>query len=325
MIPFNFVVDCEQETLKNLIDTVDTENPWQLVGKTDLEWSLQSYLILAKKTSLPLTCSNKLKRNAINIVHSDQLLKFKGEASHFIVCIQADFPKRSWAHYHLVQNEDQLAKDCSCIIFWLQPGLIKRDANRRGIQKVGYAGQPWANFAGTTESWNKLLNKHGIEFELLPKELWHDLRSIDVLIGIRSFDKNTHPRKPPSKLINAWHVQIPFIGGYDSAFSQVGEPGKDYLRVSTHSEAVEAILQLKSDPALFDSIVRNGSAKAQLYTNDTIAEKWEAVLTGPVQERYKEWKKNLLSEKLKFLVKLRFSIIEFEAKQVIKKMLGKNT
>jgi hypothetical protein len=318
---YNFVVDCDEKELQEYIYKVNIEAPSELVGRTDLEWCLQSYLILKKNTSLPLTCSNYLKENTINIIHSDQLLKFKGSPSHFILCIQADFPPRKWAHYHLVQNKNQLRKNCSCIVFWLQPGLIKRDISRRGVKRVAYAGQTFGNFAGTSETWNELLEKHNIEFVTIPKEQWHNLRSIDVLVGLRSFNKQLHDRKPPSKLINAWHAEIPFVGGYDSAFTQVGTDGEDYLRVHSADQAINAILRLKKDEELYRKLVENGRKKSHSFTTDTIVKAWEEVLTGPVVERYKTWKRHPTYEKSRFIIKQKLSLLEHQLKQVIKKLL----
>jgi hypothetical protein len=126
------------------------------------------------------------------------------------------------------------------------------------------------------------------------------LHDIDVLIGIRSFDTNPYDNKPPSKLINAWHSQIPFVGGHDSAFKQVGKPDHDYLLAGNPQEVLEAVLKLKADDALYSKLVGNGIKNAMSYTTETIASDWENILTNPVSVRYRQWLAQPQYEKAKF-------------------------
>jgi hypothetical protein len=320
-VKYNFVIDSKDSELKNYINL-----QWEEAAKTftrgDLNWCLQCYLILSKRNQLNIQCSNSLNQNAINLLHSDQLLKIKGKPNQFIVCIRADYPKRYWAHYHIVQNKNQLCSNTSFVPHWVQPGLIARNPIRQKILRVAYSGQTFnGNLASDEDTWKKLFESYGIEFVTLTAGFWHDLSCIDVLIGIRSFDKKPHDTKPPTKLFSAWHSRIPFIGGYDSAFMQVGTPGEDYLLAKTPEDVVAAVLKLRDDHNLYEKLVKNGLAKAALYNENAIAETWENILLGPVTKRYEQWKFRPTYEKIRFDILLKAGLLEHQSKQVMKKLL----
>lgn len=319
---FNFIINCKSEELAHY-RMLDVESDASIFSRWDLEWCLQAFIRLRHSGNLNVQLSNQLVRNVINIIHSAQLHFLQGTASYFIVCIKADFPRRDWAHFQIVQNKAQLGKDTAHTLFWVQPGLIARNPTREGISTVAYAGQTFnGNLAGTGQEWNDLFAREGIEFKLLPSGACFDVSEVDVLIGIRSFDNNPHNSKPPSKLINAWHSKIPFIGGHDSAFSQVGVPGEDYLQVNTMKEVVEAVLLLKKDPVLYQKLVINGTRKAEHIDNNYIVHNWEKILTGPVLLRYEQWIKRPNYEKLRFAALKNIYNAKYAGKQILKKLLG---
>lgn len=319
---FNFVIDCSDAALKNYL-LITPDDYAGVFTKGDLNWCLQTYLILAKRGNLAVQCSNNITEGKINILHSDQLLKLKGSSREFLVCVRADYPRRAWAHFHLVQNGHQLASDTSYIPHWIQPGLIKRNPERRGVKRVAYSGAPIkGNMAGTAEKWKKLFEPYGIEFVILPNGYWHDLSSVDVLTGIRSFDKKAYHTKPPTKLFSAWHANIPFVGGYDSAFREIADPGTDYLRAGTAQEVVNSVLRLREDPDLYNRLVERGRQKAQLYNELTIARAWEEILSGPVTRRYEKWKQRPEFEKKRFLALQHFGLFEHASKQLVKKVIN---
>lgn len=321
-LKFNFVINCEDSELNNYINYPPAKNETESYRRSDLGWCLQTYRKLLDRQNVNVQLTNHLIKDAINIIHSDQLLKLKGAFDNFIVCIKSDFPKRSWAHYHLVQNKNQMANNTSCIYFWTQPGLIKRDETRLGVRTVAYVGQTFnGNLAGNELSWKKKFKPYGIEFLTLPANSWHNLSSIDILIAIRSFDRKPYNSKPPTKLLNAWQANIPFIGGNDSAFKQVGTPGENYLVATTEQDVLNSVLKLKNDPELYNKLVRNGSVNAAKYNTQTISESWESILKGPVTKRYVKWKKNPSYEKILFLASLKIGIFTHEMKQIIKKLI----
>jgi hypothetical protein len=327
---FNFVVDLPESELAACaaapdLTTLIAARPEMLArisSKGNLCWCLQSYLILKPRGRLEVHLSNQLAPNGINIVHSDHLLNLHGTADDFIVCIRADFPRRRWAHYHLVQNRAQLAAETTCLPLWPQPAQIGRDASREGVTTVAYAGEITnGNLASDTQAWQRLFAPHGLNFVHLPSHAWHDLSAIDAILGIRSFDRRRYDGKPPSKMLNAWHAGIPFIGGYDSAFAQFGTPGSDYLRAGSAEEVLQAVLRLRDNPLLYSLLVRNGRRRAAEFTVHAIAALWEQVLLGPVCRRHARWQTQRLYESARFRLLLALGLAGHGGRQAIKSRL----
>lgn len=328
MLPlFNFVVGCGETELRALAGIADLGDciatqpqlAARIFASGEMSWCLQTYINLAQRGVVPVTCSTGLRADAINLVHSDRLLELRGNASLFVVCVRADYPSRRWAHFHLVQNKAQVTRRSAYIPHWVQPGLRKRDPARDGVRRVAYAGKASGNLAADIGTWKNLFAPHGIEFVTLPADRWHDLSTTDVLVGIRSFDAKTYDSKPPSKLLNAWHAGVPFIGGNDSAFRQLGCPGDDYLIATNPRAVVEAVLRLRSDPDLYTRLVQNGRRNAQLYTKDMISEVWERVLTEDVLLRFRAWQRSPRVEALHFSGNLLLGLGWHHAKQLLKK------
>jgi hypothetical protein len=320
-VKYNFVIDVSDDEL-NYYTSLNEHEAAKTFSRGDLSWCLQSYLVLSKRGKFAVQCSNKLELDTINIIHSNQLLKLKGTPDTFIVCVRADYPKRRWAHHHIVQNKNQTFSNASFIPHWVQIGLLKRNPNRKDVLRVAYSGQTHnGNLAGSTNSWEKLFKPHGIEFVQIPASQWHDLSTVDVLIAIRSFDEKPHNTKPPTKLFNAWHAEIPLIAGYDSAFMQVGIPGEDYILAKTLKETLTAVLKLKNDPSFYNKIVQNGIKKASLYTKNTIAEIWEQTLANIVMKRHQKWQLHNKLEKFRFQLLLKAGLAEHNSKQIIKKLI----
>ena len=73
---FNFIIDCSDSEIEKFVDLQPSEAAKVFV-RGDLNWCLQTYLILLKRGNLPIQCSNKILPNVINLIHSDQLLKLK--------------------------------------------------------------------------------------------------------------------------------------------------------------------------------------------------------------------------------------------------------
>jgi hypothetical protein len=263
-----------------------------ITAQADMHWCALSYIRLRDHGMPGLKLSDTIDPTCINVVHSAQARSIQLQDQAFVVCIKADMDRRSWAHYHIVQNLDQLATQTSCIYLWSQPGLIGRIAPPDSIRVVGYVGQPYnGNLAQHPDELGRFLQTNGFEFQV-PYPDWYDLSHLDVIVGIRSFDQRRHSAKPPSKLLNAWKAGIPFIGGADSAYSQCGTNGVDYLVATSRHELIAQLCRLRDDPDLRASLIRNGRAAAARYDDAALAEQWRAVLEGPVAERYRSWHAN---------------------------------
>ena len=273
-------------------------------------WGLQTYKIL-KDLGLPVKLSFELDAEAINLAHGNVLRSLNKRFDCFCVSLQADFPHFQLAQYHIVQNQEQVAQNASFIPHWPLPGQIPRDPNRSGVRKVAYQGA--RDFTDLDEHrLNADLKKHDITFEILDEKNWPHLSGVDVLVGIRSFSNKQYKRKPPTKLIDAWHAGIPFIGGWDSAYTQIGVPGEDYLRVSSYKEFLDCIVRLKEDEDLYNRLVAAGRKKASSYTFDAIARQWGNLLGSDIRIRYDEWKKAPAKQWKYMLMRAAYTREEFQ-------------
>jgi hypothetical protein len=210
----------------------------------------------------------------------------------FVVCLQADNHRHGWANIHIVQNQLQAKrKNTYWIPHWPQAGLVPRDAGRVGVRRICYAGRS-VHVVRLTETFHKFLNKNNVDFVHKDKSNWNDFSDIDIIIGIRSFDSKQYKIKPATKLYNAWHAGIPFIGGNDSAFRQVGRPGEDYLVARTEKELIGHISRLIHDREFYASLVQNGRKAAVNYTREAIRRRWEDLLKGVVLDSYYKWSRS---------------------------------
>lgn len=295
---FNFVINASESECRSLAEGKNIDAA-VVAARGDLSWCFEAFRMLSKRKNLQVLLSNTLQSDAINIIHATHLLQVQGDAGKFIVCVQSDLPHIPWAHYYLVQNKDQVVANTTYMPHWVQPNIVPRNEARKGVTQVACVGPLGGAGAPTEEEWQACFRRHNIDFEILSGP-WNDLNKVDVLVGIRSFDRTRHPTRPPSRLFSAWHARVAFIGGPDSAYQQVGIPGDDYLIAQTPQQVVEAVLRLRQDSELFEKLIANGIKKTSLYNNEAIAQHWEAVLSGPVQQRYLHWKGRPYYEKVRF-------------------------
>lgn len=296
---YHFVIDEPDRAKVEKLSTINPDEYPSLFWRGDLAWCLQSYLRLSL-VGRPVTCGNSLVDDGINIVHGKQLRQLKATAKHFLVCARADFPPCRWAHFQLVQNRLQLGRNTVYVPHWPQPGIRPRDDSRTTVQHVAYSGLTYnGNMAGTVEQWSASLRAEGFEFSVLTGETTCDLRHVDVMVAVRSFDQRTYSHKPPSKLFNAWAARTPLIGGYDSAFSQVGRPGVDYIRVKSLEEAVIALRRLRDEPVFYRDIVQSGTSRFRQYESGQLTQYWWDILAGPIRERYQRWQRHTVRESIR--------------------------
>jgi hypothetical protein len=83
---------------------------------------------------------------------------------------------------------------------------------------------------------------------------------------------------------------VPLIGGWDSAFSAIGRPGVDYLRVSSMPELQFALDRLVSDPALYSAIAEAGRDRAGKVGHEAIAQAWLDCLDRQVAPAFDAWR-----------------------------------
>lgn len=285
---YNFIIPATSKYSLDELRQGDLTDFWELYCLGEFTWALQTYHVL-KRTGMPLTLSHSLDPKAVNLVHGNLLKTLPKRSDCYYVSLQADYPHFPLAQYHIVQNYAQVFKNHSFAPCWPQIGQQTRDSSRMGVTRVAYQGA--LKFTDLDQDRiNADLLAEGITFDLLDAENWQNLADVDVLVGIRSFGMQEYKRKPPSKLINAWHAGIPFIGGWDSAYSQIGNPGEDYLRVASYEEMIRQIIELKNNPVLYQWMVRTGRKRAAEYTFESIAQLWKNPMEGEIARDFEAWK-----------------------------------
>jgi hypothetical protein len=291
-----------------------------------LEWQQGSWACATHTWTWPVYCQLKmrgydvslgyeLKKEAINVIHrpiAEQLIKTSDLKDYFIIVVRADFRPFRYGQFEIVQNQQSAGRNRVYMPLYSQPGLLERAPSRTQVKNICFAG----------ELQNSVVIQSAVEAlgcTFVHKGIgeWHDLRDVDILVGIRSFSKHPHYSKPPTKLFNAWLAGIPFIGGYDSAYEQVGIPGENYLRVASYEELLEAIKRLKNDPALYKHLVEAGKKAGESYTPDKITDMWIDFFEARVVPEFSKWTRG--DRRLHFFANLKaelFSVEQFLRKKM---------
>jgi hypothetical protein len=268
-------------SLDEILSTnLDDDYPYWLGGP--INWVVQSYLILRQYRE-GITISTNPVLNEINVAHVTTWRKLPRQKNEYRVSIRADYRRLFDVDFEILQNPTAIRTPKQIYItYWPVPRLRPRDPSRKTIQNIAYAGRIGnRNLAICLQESDENRLKD-FNFKIVDKQYWHDMHEIDVLIAIRDFSTCTYDDKPPSKLINAWRAGIPLIAGYDSAFSAIGTPGVDYIRISTENELSDALERLRDDPKFYYSIVEAGLIKSQEYTREKIAKTWLTAIDNPI-------------------------------------------
>lgn len=258
-----------------------------------LNWAAQTYLMMRQHFE-GVSISLAPKPGIMNFGHCMAWRGLGPRQGEYRISVRADYPRLFDVDYEILQNPAvSLAPKQAYFPYWPVPGIIPRDPGRTGIQRVAYAGRIGSrNLADPLKGDAGSGAFEGLEFAVIPPDQWHDMSKVDLLIAIRSFDTQTHDNKPPSKLFNAWNAGIPLIGGYDSAFSAIAEPGVEYLRVETEDELNAAVLSLRENDALYRQIVEAGARRRNEITHDSIAENWCSQIDGVIRSDFEAWKES---------------------------------
>jgi hypothetical protein len=206
--------------------------------------------------------------------------------------VRADFPRLFDVDFEILQNPAvKLSSSQAYLPYWPIPGQIERRSTRHGLQTIAYAG-----FIGPRNLASQIKNGgwcieglRGLDFVVVPPDKWHDMSEIDLLVAVRSLDRRTYSQKPPSKLFNAWRSSIPLVAGFDSAFSTVGRPGNDYVRVGSLEEFTQAIVRFRDDPRHYDRIVANGRRQAVEVSHEKLAWYWLHIFDREIEPHYQSW------------------------------------
>ncbi|MDX5385809.1 MAG: hypothetical protein LPK15_06355 [Alteromonadaceae bacterium] len=255
----------------------DPDYDWRSFGRSEPAWSLQSAIFLAR-AGARVTLDSTPREDAINFIPASMMMGRRlGSERCYTVSLAADKTLIPWAHAHVVQNASQRGFNRYWLHHWPQPGLIPRDPERGcNVKTVGFAGLP-VNSGLSDGALASVCKSFGLSFRQLSPSDWNDYSNVDVLVGVRDFAGGRYPRKPASKLLNAWLANTPFIGGVDSAYEQVGKPGVNYLQVRTLDQFEKALERLVTDAALYNSLTSHGRAASEICCRQAIVVSWMRV------------------------------------------------
>lgn len=266
---------------------LEVDYPYWLGGR--FNWPAQTWLVLREYRE-GLSIGTEPVVGVINVAHVQTWRALGRRRGEFRVSIRADYSQLFDADFEIVQNPAVRTNRSRLYLpYWPVPGVIPRRETRQGVRNVAYAGRLGPRNLVSELRDAKMLADAEVAFHVIPPNRWHDMSEVDVLVAVRSFDRKPHHSKPPSKLFHAWRAGVPLIAGWDSAYSAIGRPGKDYLRVESSEELGAALERLAEDPAVYDAIVAEGRRRALEVGHKPLARVWLEALEGQVEEAFRRW------------------------------------
>ena len=247
-------------------------------------WIYQSWLLL-NEAGVSCELATQMPSQGIVIALNSSLEAFREwerpipRDVFFVDIVTQRFVHPS-AHFHLVQNKNRARylPDSIFVPHWPQPHLLPRDPNRgERFENAYFVGQPYQCHQEifSFEWLQQVRRRVGLHVELRPVELWHDYRMADVAIALRNVSDLHHFNKPATKLYNAWHAGVPFVGGKESGYASQGEVGKNYLEARSPSEMLTHLLRLKEDPIFRKQLVEQGREASKRFSTEAILGDWK--------------------------------------------------
>jgi hypothetical protein len=264
-------------------------------------WTLQTYLYL-HDYGFPCQLVDTMPSEGIVVSHRDFLDdSWQPSAKLLLVCLRSDVDRHPYAQLHVVQNPYQAIPrrlmtlwESYFIPHWPQPSIVPRDPSRGDtFENVTFLGNE-VNLVPEfgDRAWHDRLNALGLKFhKKLNHGEWHDYSDVDVILAIRSFDRqNLWRGKPASKLYSAWHAGVPAILSYESAFRAERHSNLDYLEATSLAEVISALEQLQANPDLRRAMVENGRLRARETSTDNMVARWQDFLTKRAVSAYHRWR-----------------------------------
>ena len=319
----NFVIPEGRKYKSYSLFNGDIDNEWWLFNCGEWAWIVQTYHRLIKYSIEGLSVSSSAKpvSDSINVIFSDDYLNLKNKADYYCAVVILDRFVFYPGNLSIVQNkEHSLPFRFKYVTHWSQAGLVPKDNTiKNKVIKIGFFGLP-ANSIDLLELANDIENKD-VELIIAGPKSWNDYSEIDIAIGIRCFSGKRYNQKPPTKLLNAWRAGVPFIGGVDSAYSQVGENKKNYIRVNNRVELVEAIDVIINDSVFSKNLIDNGFDEFKKYSNKNIEKEWLDLLFNE-EVNFNNWKRksNFQRNTLTYFSFLYYNYLRFIRR--VKLMLG---
>ena len=229
----------------------------------------------------------------------------------FLVDIVAHGYPHPAAHFHLVHNKAHARwlPRSFFIPHWPQPYLIPRNPDRGDrFENVCFLGDPeQLAIEFIFPSWGERLEKElQLHFEIKIADQWHDYSDVDAVIAIRDISSARYLEKPGTKLYNAWHAGVPFIGGLDSAYAADGRPGVDYLVASSVEEAFQHLRRLKEDKVFRRQLVLHGTESGKAFTREATLLRWQTFLLETLPKLVEKWQKKSVLQRHFFVTTQRF-------------------
>lgn len=272
--------------------SLDPDADWREFVTGERVWIVQTYLRL-RALGHPVALSDSLPREGIVVFSTKQrrLLRPLRTAAT-LIGVRQDLGPALIADVEVVQNLGQADGQRRYMIpHWPQPGLLPRDPARGPAVRVvafkGFLGNLAGEYHGA--HWREFLQRELLEFRADAVEFkerhtdpgslaWNDYREIDVVLAVRAPRADLYPRKPATKLYNAWHAGVPALLGPELAYRELRQSPLDFIEVADIDAVMQAILQLKRDPDLYQRMVQHGRSRAREFTAASIASRWSELL-----------------------------------------------
>jgi len=277
---------------------------------------VQTFLYLTAH-DVPCRIVATLPGEGLVVAHRDFLpTSLRPGPDLYLICLLADrdepgfIGRHPFAQFHMVQNptdrrvtQPEALWSAAYVPYWPQPGLVPRDPSRRDrFETAMFFGYPHNLAAEMREAaWAQQLIEMGLRWVIPHRARWHDYESADVVVAVRAFDdERAYEGKPASKLHNAWRAGVPAVLGQESAFQAYQRSPLDYIEVASPEATLEALRQLRDQPALRRDMAENGMARARDVHPAQIAGRWRDILTHRLGPSYERWRGASHSERQRF-------------------------
>lgn len=300
----------DREALGDLdAEELDPDRDADLITTGLYGWILQTFLRL-RAVDLPVRLVEGPPAAGTVVAHVEYVERLLAEAPSpdelFVVTPRMDRPPQPLADLEVVQNVASVGPRQVYIPFWLQPGLVPRDAGRETrletVTFMGYresladelASASWADaLSGSGLVWDPRVLTWGRNDDLQRGNRWSDFSSVDAVVALRARSDWPARGKPASKLVNAWAAGVPAVLGPELPYRELRRSPLDYIEVESAREAFEALLKLRDDRGLYAAMVANGQARAREFRHERVAARWADLLWREAPARSRAYRHRL--------------------------------
>lgn len=248
-------------------------------------WIYQTWSQLNGRADIELT--DRLPDSGVIVAMSNSLhTDFRANDSQFVVAVAADYEPHPGAQLQILQNRAAKLPHSVYLPHWPMPGLIPRDPARGDrFETLAFFGAPENLAPGIAETkWP------GLNLRIPPPKEWHDFSEVDAVIGVRDFTRSTHPRKPATKLYNAWLAGAIFLAGRDAAVIGERRSELDFIEVHSLAEMAAAVERLRKNPELRRAMMANALERAKEISPAATRARWLDLITKKLPQEAAKWK-----------------------------------